>query len=180
MIWVKRDGFTKSRKGATGSEDFFWQRPSERRIRLCRLCLKTHRFGGHFTMSLKNSVGAIAKYDPKDGYNYMGELHTSGYQRVMIAEINQAYRTDHVLMDAIKAFVTDGPETGRIVEPNVLLAGTDRVAIDAVGVAILRFYGTTPEVSRGLIFEQEQIARAAELGIGLTSSSRLKSEGSTI
>ena len=34
-------------------------------------CLKTHRYGGHFTMSLKNSVGMVAKYDPEDGYNYM-------------------------------------------------------------------------------------------------------------
>ena len=42
----------------------------------------------------------------------------------------------------------------------VVLAGTDRVAVDAVGVALLRHFGTTPEVSRGAIFEQEQIARA--------------------
>jgi uncharacterized protein (DUF362 family) len=27
--------------------------------------LKTHRFGGHFTMSLKNSIGIIAKRVPK-------------------------------------------------------------------------------------------------------------------
>jgi uncharacterized protein (DUF362 family) len=27
-------------------------------------CLKTHRFGGHFTLSLKNSVGFAAKYGP--------------------------------------------------------------------------------------------------------------------
>ncbi|KYK37412.1 MAG: hypothetical protein AYK18_09955 [Theionarchaea archaeon DG-70] len=40
-------------------------------------CLKTHRFGGHFTLSLKNSVGAIACYDPRDKYDYMGELHQS-------------------------------------------------------------------------------------------------------
>lgn len=88
----------------------------------------------------------------------------------MIAEINQAYRTDLILMDAIKAFVTGGPDKGGIVEPKVLLAGTDRVAMDAVGVAILRLYGTTPEVSGGQIFEQEQIARAAELGIGVRSA----------
>ena len=25
-------------------------------------CLKTHRYGGHFTLSLKNSVGLAAKY----------------------------------------------------------------------------------------------------------------------
>ena len=27
-------------------------------------CLKTHRYGGHFTMSLKNSVGLVAKSVP--------------------------------------------------------------------------------------------------------------------
>ena len=46
------------------------------------------------------------------------------------------------------------------------MAGTDRVAIDAVGVAILRHFGTTAEVSRGSVFEQEQIARALALGLG--------------
>jgi uncharacterized protein (DUF362 family) len=45
--------------------------------------------------------------------------------------------------------------------------GTDRVAIDAVGVAILRHFGTTSQVSAGSIFEQEQIARAVELGLGV-------------
>jgi uncharacterized protein (DUF362 family) len=36
-------------------------------------------------------------------------------------------------------------------------------------VAILRYFGTTPEVSRGPIFAQEQIARAVELGLGVGS-----------
>jgi uncharacterized protein (DUF362 family) len=44
-----------------------------------------------------------------------------------------------------------------------------RVAIDAVGVALLRSYGTIPDVIEGRIFEQEQIARAAEMGIGIAS-----------
>jgi uncharacterized protein (DUF362 family) len=34
-------------------------------------------------------------------------------------------------------------------------------------VAILRYFGTTPEVSRGAVFEQEQIARAVELDLGV-------------
>jgi uncharacterized protein (DUF362 family) len=42
-----------------------------------------------------------------------------------------------------------------------------------VGVAILRMFGTTPEVSRGTIFEQEQIARAVELGLGIDSPERI-------
>jgi len=49
-----------------------------------------------------------------------------------------------------------------------VLAGTDRVALDAVGVAILRLWGTTPEVTRGAIFAQQQIARAASLGLGVS------------
>ncbi len=129
-------------------------------------CLKTHRFGGQFTMSLKNSVGMVAKQDPSDRYNYMYELHGSPHQRLMIAEINAAYRPDIVIMDAIKGFTTGGPEAGTVIEPGVMLASTDRVAMDAVGVSILRMYGTTPEVSAGPIFKQEQIARAVELGLG--------------
>jgi len=133
-------------------------------------CLKTHRFGGHFTMSLKNSVGLVARYDPQDGYDYMAELHSSENQRLMIAEINQTYENHVIIMDATEAFVRGGPESGDLVSPNVILAGKDRVAIDAVGVAILRLFGTTPEVSEGRIFQQKQIARAVELGIGIQSA----------
>jgi uncharacterized protein (DUF362 family) len=56
----------------------------------------------------------------------------------------------------------------------VILAGTDRIAIDAVGVALLRYYGTTEEVSRGAIFEQEQIARAVQLGIGVSGPKQIE------
>jgi uncharacterized protein (DUF362 family) len=133
-------------------------------------CLKTHRFGGHFTLSLKNSVGLVAKYDPQDRYDYMTELHFSENQRLMIAEINQTYENHLVIMDATKAFVRGGPESGDLVSPDIMLAGEDRVAMDAVGVAILRLFGTTPEVSGGRIFQQEQIARAVGLGIGVRSA----------
>ena len=77
-------------------------------------CLKTHRFGGHFTLSMKNSVGLVAKKVPGGVYDYMWELHGSPYQRQMIAEINNNYKLDFVLMDGIKAFVTGGPETGQV------------------------------------------------------------------
>jgi len=137
-------------------------------------CLKTHRFGGHFTLSLKNSIGLIASYGPKDGYNYMGALHSSQHQRLMIAEVNLAYNPDIIVMDGIEAFVKGGPEDGDRVNPQVMLASQDRVAIDAVGVAILRHFGTTQEVSGGKIFEQQQIARAAELGIGVRSANDIK------
>jgi uncharacterized protein (DUF362 family) len=119
-------------------------------------------------------VGLAAKYVPGDSYNYMRELHSSPDQRRMIAEINAAYSPDLVLLDGVEAFTNGGPESGKRVNANVILAGTDRIAIDAVGVAILRHFGTTPEVSRGAIFEQEQIARAVQLGIGVKSPQEIE------
>ncbi len=137
-------------------------------------CLKTHRFGGHFTLSLKNSVGMVAKYDPESGYNYMAELHTSRYQRQMIAEINTAYQPEFVIMDGIQGFSKGGPDTGTLIEPGIILASSDRVALDAAGVAVLRIYGTTGEVSKGSVFEQEQLARAIELGLGASKPDEIE------
>ncbi|MFX1579327.1 MAG: DUF362 domain-containing protein, partial [Promethearchaeota archaeon] len=128
-------------------------------------CLKTHMYGGHFTLSMKNATALV----PRVGYKYMNELHSSPNQRKMIAEINAAYKWDIIIMDGVLAFVDGGPMEGTLKEANVFVAGTDKVAIDAVGVALLRILGTTPEVSNGPIFKQEQIARAVELGIGISS-----------
>ncbi len=129
-------------------------------------CLKTHRYGGHFTLSLKNSVGMVAKHDPRLGYDYMQELHASRHQRRMIAEINQLYRPALVVLDGLEGFSDGGPDSGTLVKPGVMLLGTDRVAIDAVGVALLRLHGGNRTISTGRVFDQEQIARAAELGLG--------------
>lgn len=132
-------------------------------------CLKTHQFGGHFTFSLKLAVGLV----PRHGYEYMKELHSSPFQRKLIAEINQVYSPTLIILDGIDAFVEGGPAKGKLEHPHVMLASTDRIAIDAVGVAILRDLGTTPEVEKGAIFEQEQIARAAELKLGVQKPSEI-------
>lgn len=132
-------------------------------------CLKTHRYGGHFTFSLKLSVGLV----PRQGYKYMQELHSSTDMRKMIAEINQVYSPTLIIFDGVDAFVEGGPAKGTLKHPHVMLASTDRIAIDAVGVAILRDFGTTPEVAKGAIFEQEQIARAVELNLGIQSPSEI-------
>jgi hypothetical protein len=39
---------------------------------------------------------------------------------------------------------------------------------------LLRHFGTTPEVSRGPIFDQEQIARAVQLGLGVTGPGQIE------
>jgi len=129
-------------------------------------CLKTHQYGGVFTLSLKNSVGIV----PRKDTTLMRELHSSPDQRRMIAEINYAYRPAVILLDGLVAYVDGGPMTGTRKDAGVFLAGTDRVAVDAVGVAILKELGSNDAIMKPGIFAQEQIARAVELGLGVSSA----------
>jgi len=137
-------------------------------------CLKTHRHGGHFTMSLKNSVGMVAKHNLVDTHDFMRELHSSPHQRRMIAEINTAYSPDLIILDGVEAFISGGPANGKRAFSEVVLAGTDRVAIDAVGVALLRFHGCQTEVARGKIFQQDQLKMAVQLGLGVDSPDKIE------
>ena len=154
---------------------FWFARPcfeADALVQTC--CLKTHQYGGHFTLSLKNSVGMAAQRYPGENYDYMQELHSSSHQRRMIAEINTAYTPALVLLDGVEAFKSGGPHAGGRVTPEVILAGTDRIAIDAAGVALLRYFGCQTEAARGKIFEQEQIARAVELGLGVDRPEKIE------
>ncbi len=135
-------------------------------------CLKTHQFGGVFTLSLKLHVGVVPT--TRHGFDYMTELHTSPHQNKLIAEINQPFQPDLVLIDGIDAFVDGGPATGKRAKGNLLLAGTDRVAMDAVGVAALKTLGSNQKIMQTRIFDHEQIARAAEIGIGVTSVEQIE------
>ena len=107
------------------------------------------------------------------GYNYMTELHTSLHQRLMIAEVNATYNPALVLLDGVEAFIDQGPDRGTKVWGEVIMAGTDRVAIDAVGLALLCFLGYTGKAANGPIFAQDQIARAVELGLGIDSPDKI-------
>lgn len=135
-------------------------------------CLKTHQFGGIFTLSLKLHVGVVPT--SRHGYDYMRELHSSPHQRKMIAEINEPFQPALIVLDGVDAFVDGGPATGKHAKGEVFLASADRVAIDATGLAILKFLGSNDSIMKTKIFEQEQIARAVELGLGSSSSSEIE------
>jgi len=124
-------------------------------------CLKTHAYGGVFTMSLKLSVGVTRKRN-------MAELHSSFLSmRKMIAEINAAYTPALVVMDAIEAFTDGGPGRGTRKRADAIVAGTDRIAVDVVGLAILKDLGSKKDIMDMPVFGQEQISRAVELGLGV-------------
>jgi uncharacterized protein (DUF362 family) len=135
-------------------------------------CLKTHQYGGVFTLSLKLHVGVVPT--DRHGYPYMSELHSSPHQRRMIAEINQPFHPHLVVMDGVEAFVDEGPATGKLARGDVFWAATDRIAIDAVGVALLKYLGSNDRIMKRKIFEQEQIARAVEVGLGAVSPAEIE------
>ena len=135
-------------------------------------CLKTHQYGGVFTMSLKLHVGVVPT--SRHGFDYMTELHRSPHQRRMIAEINAPFKPDMIVLDGIEAFVDGGPMDGKRVKANVFLSSADRVAIDAVGLAILKSLGSNNQIMKTKVFEQEQISRAVEIGLGASSPFRIE------
>jgi len=168
-----KDWVLMKAKGSHWEKGFRIARPvleSECLVSTC--CLKTHQYGGVFTMSLKLHVGCVPT--TRHGYHYMSELHSSPHQRKMIAEINEPFKPALVVLDGIEAFVDGGPMVGKRAKAGVFLASTDRVATDAVGVAILKSLGSNPGIMKPKIFEQEQIARAAELGLGVDSPSQIE------
>ncbi|WP_291321460.1 hypothetical protein [Desulfonatronospira sp.] len=48
------------------------------------------------------------------------------------------------------------------------------MAVDAVGVGILKKLGSTPDIMDKPVFEQEQIARAVEIGLGVSSPDMIR------
>ena len=129
-------------------------------------CLKTHGFGGVFSSALKLAVGLV----PKD----FQTLHSSPHMRKMLAETNLAYTPDLVIVDAVEVFTDGGPMTGTRAKAGLMLAGSDRIALDAVGLAVLRSLGSNDAIMNTEIFEQEQIARAVELGLGVSSADEIE------
>jgi uncharacterized protein (DUF362 family) len=132
-------------------------------------CLKTHQFGGVHSMSIKLAVGTIEK-KIRFPVMHADQVH----MRHMIAEIHQAFTPHLIVMDGVDIFVDGGPMTGKLVRAGVMVAGTDRIAVDAVGLAVLKNHGANDAIMSRKIFEQEQIARAVELGLGAKSPDQIE------
>ena len=129
-------------------------------------CLKTHGSGGVFTMSMKVSVGLTPKPIRRG-------MHRSPDMRRMIAELNQGYAPQLIVMDGVETFTDGGPSRGTLTPGNVVVAGTDRIAVDAVGLAILKELGSNDAIMGTPIFQQEQMARAVEIGLGVTGPDQI-------
>ena len=130
-------------------------------------CLKTHGAGGVFTMSLKLAVGLTPKAIRRS-------MHASPHMRRMIADLNTGYRPNLIVLDGVAAFTDGGPSRGELKAGNVMIAGDDRIAVDAVGLAMLKVLVANQAIMGRRIFEQEQMARAVDLGLGVTGPNAIE------
>ncbi len=117
-------------------------------------------------MSLWLGTNLLPKRDVLD----RSELQQSAHPGRLIAELNQGYHPSLIVVDGIEAVVD--PTLPRIDRSaRLILAGTDRVAIDAVGAAALKLLGVRFNKK---IFELEQIAWALILRVGINRPSQIK------
>lgn len=120
-------------------------------------CLKTH-FQAQFTGSLKLAVGFMKPFQRIP-------LHLKNIQE-KVAELNKLFNPDLIIMDARKCFINKGPSEGKVAEPNLILASTDRIALDIEGIKIIQgFKGNSLQNIDP--WELPQIKKAVEFGIGI-------------
>ena len=93
--------------------------------------MRTHAWA-RITMALKIGMGLIPVPDRK-------QMHRTALEE-MVGELNLYFQPDLVVLDGRRCFITGGPDSGDEREPNVLLGGSGRVAVDTEAVRILKQY----------------------------------------
>ncbi|MFQ5817795.1 MAG: DUF362 domain-containing protein [Terriglobia bacterium] len=130
--------------------------------------IKSHKWAT-YSVCMKNFVGAThGRYRP-----YMID---SDHWEEIVSELNAAYRPDLNLVDGTKVMHARGPWRGEETELGLLLAGGDRIACDAVAVALMKTFPTHQRIQERGVWEQTQIRHAQELGLGIASPQDLALE----
>jgi uncharacterized protein (DUF362 family) len=119
-------------------------------------CMKTHQLA-RFTLSLKLIVGCVHPGERRS--MHMGNLERK------IAEFNLALRPDLIIMDGRKSFISGGPDKGELVEPGVIMASGDQIAIDVEALKILGSYKAKNRLLPDP-YDSPQIAVALRHGLG--------------
>ena len=66
-----------------------------------------------------------------------------------------------------------GPWSGNEEKAGLILASGDRVAADIIGLSLIKYYGKAKEVAGKGVWEQRQIKRAVELGLGVKDAASI-------
>jgi uncharacterized protein (DUF362 family) len=109
------------------------------------------------TMCLKNMMGAIG--------GWRGRIHVGLHQN--IADMNLLLRPDLHVLDATRIMLKNGPSGGNLADvavKNLVFAGTDPVALDAIGTGL---FGMKPD-------DLGYITKAHQAGRGEMDLSKIK------
>ena len=128
-------------------------------------CMK-HHILARFTMSLKLIVGVTHPVDMQYMHADFDQGKTDEPMDMKMIELGTVLSPDLIIMDGRKSFVTDGPAEGEVVEPEVILASGDRIALDVEGLKILKSYPRDNRLQMP-VWEFPIIQRAIELGLGV-------------
>jgi uncharacterized protein (DUF362 family) len=115
-------------------------------------CAKSHTTTG-VTLGMKNLMGII--WDRR-------AFHSDFDINQALADLSSAVKVHLTVLDASRALTTAGPKgPGIVTEPRTIIAGTDPVAVDAMGVTMADWYGQkfTPK-------QIKHIAAAHAMGLG--------------
>ena len=120
--------------------------------------IKTHR-SATYTITMKNFIGAT--HGRQRPY-----LVDPTHWEEIIAELNLAYQPHLNLVDGTKVMVSGGPWSGEEERAGLILASGDRIAADITGLSLIKHYGKAKDVVSKGVWDQRQIKRAVELGLG--------------
>jgi len=115
--------------------------------------------GNKFTGSMKNLMGLNSPANNRTFHKpkWQTDPDDTAYLDQSIVDLNKAFKPALNVVDATEILVSNGPfGPGQLMRPNRVVAGTDRVAIDAYCASL---WGLKPE-------DIVQIKRGAEQGLG--------------
>lgn len=120
--------------------------------------MRPHR-AATFSMSLKGNVGCIDATQRQWMHN--GE---NFYEKMI--EINLAAPTDLVVTDGMKMYIDQGPELKELVEPGIIIVGSNQVVTDALSVAVMKSYGAYGMTEKPVLYHR-QFELAEKYGLGI-------------
>ncbi|NCB92537.1 MAG: DUF362 domain-containing protein [Clostridia bacterium] len=110
-------------------DDFYLARPVQEADALINLCkMKTHALE-RVTGGVKNLYGCISGFHKAQGHTRYP--NADSFARMLI-ELNQKIRPRLCIMDAVVAMEGNGPTSGDPIPMNLIMIGTDPVAVDSV------------------------------------------------
>jgi uncharacterized protein (DUF362 family) len=119
-------------------------------------CMKTH-FRADFSLSLKLAFG-FSKKSERMGFHLR-------HLKEKLVDLNLVVHPNLIIMDGRKCFISGGPFSGEVRNPNVILVSGDRIAIDVESIKVIENFEGSKLGDNA--WSYTQIRHATSLGLGV-------------